>query len=91
MQRRACGDDGVFADGDGRACVVFYFVGAVGEADEIAAEAGVGLDDDAPAEDDVRRSFYAGAAGDFVAGVLMGGVSAVLGISRSPARCISAA
>lgn len=57
----------VAAHGDGSACVFGYFGGGGGQAAEVAAEAGVGLDDDAATQGDVWGAFNAGAAGDFVA------------------------
>ncbi len=70
------GDVGVAADGDGdEGCAGGRGFGGGGgggggaRGEEVAADADVGADDGAPAEDDVLGAVQLGAAGDFVAGV----------------------
>lgn len=70
-QERVRGDVGVAADGDGDeggGGGGFRGGGGAG-GEQVAADADVGADDGAPAEDDVLRAVQLGAARDFVAGV----------------------
>lgn len=76
MEYGARRNEGVAADGNGGTSIFFFWIwrdGGRWETAEVAAKTGVGLDDDTAAEDDVGCAFDAGAAGDFVAGVLGGG------------------
>jgi U1 small nuclear ribonucleoprotein len=68
------GDIGVAPNGDGDEGYAGgrgFGGGGGGRArgEEVAADADVGADDGAPAEDEVLRAVQLGAAGDFVAGV----------------------
>lgn len=78
MQRRAGGDHGVAADGDGRPRVLLDFGRVVGQSDEIPTQASVCLHDNPSSEDDVWRAFDLRAARDLVARVLYPALSATL-------------